>query len=235
MRIHYIQHVPYEGLGSIENWANDHGHELSATHVYLHETLPAHDDYDCLIIMGGPMSVNDKAQHSWISREQQFIQHVIAAKKPVLGICLGAQLIASALGAEVKANQEKEIGWFLCQRHQALTGHGLADIIPQEFLAFHWHGDTFAIPHQAIPLASSVACTNQGFIYHDRVIGLQFHFEMTAKLVKGLIKRCGHELVTAPYIQTPQTMLAHEQHFSSISRLMYKVLDYLQQQVRISR
>ncbi|WP_200821297.1 type 1 glutamine amidotransferase [Oceanicoccus sp. KOV_DT_Chl] len=112
MRAHYLQHVPFEGLGSIETWLHTAGYDISSTKLYAAESLPALDGIEMLIIMGGPMSVNDEEQYPWLGNEKTFIQQAIDSGIPVLGICLGAQLIASAMGAKIFANPVKEIGWF---------------------------------------------------------------------------------------------------------------------------
>jgi len=112
MRAHYLQHVPFEGLASIGRWLDAAGYEISATRLFDPEKLPSLDNIDLLVIMGGPMSVNDEKAFPWLAAEKQFVRDAIDSGKAVLGICLGAQLIASALGARVYPNAVKEIGWF---------------------------------------------------------------------------------------------------------------------------
>jgi GMP synthase - Glutamine amidotransferase domain len=112
MRAHYLQHVPFEGLGSIEPWLLDAGYEISNTQFFNSRVLPDIEDIDLLVVMGGPMSVNDETGHPWLVEEKKFIKNTIKAGKPVLGICLGAQLIANSMGSNVFSNSEKEIGWF---------------------------------------------------------------------------------------------------------------------------
>ena len=112
MRAHYLQHVPFEALGSIESWLQNAGYEISCTQFFNSVELPEIADIHFLIVMGGPMSVNDEQKHPWLTTEKRFIKNTIEAGKPVLGICLGAQLIANSMGGEVFQNAEKEIGWF---------------------------------------------------------------------------------------------------------------------------
>ena len=112
MRAHYLQHVPFENLGCIEDWLESQEFQITSTQFYEDAVLPKPEDIDFLIIMGGPMSVNDEAQYPWLVQEKAFIQSFIKTQKPILGICLGAQLTASALGSSVYSNQMKEIGWF---------------------------------------------------------------------------------------------------------------------------
>ncbi len=112
MRAHYLQHVPFEGLGSIEPWLIDAGYTITSTHLFETAEFPEPDDFDLLVVMGGPMSINDEAVYPWLTPEKRFLRQVMETGKPVLGICLGAQLIAGCLGAKIFPNEEKEIGWF---------------------------------------------------------------------------------------------------------------------------
>jgi GMP synthase-like glutamine amidotransferase len=226
MRAHYLQHVPFEGLGSIETWLRSAGWEITCSRLYESPALPREGDFDLLIAMGGPMSVNDEAALPWLVAEKQFVRETIERGTPVLGVCLGAQLIASALGSRVFASGEKEIGWF------PVTGVPTArqDIFrfPSSTEVFHWHGETFDLPAGAVQLARSAPCENQAFQLGRSVIGLQFHLETTADSARALVDNCGDELVPARYIQSAETILAvpHER-YRAINALMASVLDYL--------
>ena len=170
MRVHYLQHEPFEGLGSMEAWFRSGGHELSATHLYRDEVLPEPADFDWLVIMGGGMSVNDEAELPWLVAEKELVRRAIAANKRVLGVCLGAQMIASALGAKVFRNHAKEIGWWpLCREPGAAT-HPLGAALPDGAEVFHWHGETFDLPEGAVRLAHSEACANQAVAIGVRVL-----------------------------------------------------------------
>jgi GMP synthase-like glutamine amidotransferase len=202
IRIHYFQHAPFESPGYIQSWAEDKEYRQNVTRFYEPFALPYLHDFDWLVVMGGPMGVNDNEQYPWLSDEKFFIQQCIKAGKTVIGICLGAQLIASALGAAVYPNKEKEIGWFPV----TLTATGKASPIfsglPVSLTVLHWHGDTFDLPPNAALLAETAICKNQAFVSGDRVIGLQFHFEATDQTLPQMIEYCGDELVAAPYVQT---------------------------------
>lgn len=228
MNIHYLQHVPFEGLSSIEPVLINNGHQLSVTHLYLNETLPALDEFDWLIVMGGPMGIYDHHQYPWLSAERTFIKSAIEQQKKILGICLGAQFIADALGAKVYKNQHKEIGWFELKRSN-LEKTILADQLPETFNAFHWHGDTFDLPQGAVHLCQSEACLNQGFIYDNRVIGLQFHLETTLESATALIENCTTDLDQSAYVQTADTMLADLNAFKMINQQMLTILTALEQ------
>jgi len=225
MRIHYFQHVHYEGLGNIEDWIRANNYSLSATRFYAAEPLPKIDEVDWLIIMGGPMGAYEDKKYPWLTAEKKFIEASIKAGKKVLGICLGAQLIASVLGEKVYPHIHKEIGWFPL----VLTAEGIASEVlkgfPAELPAFHWHGDTFSFPRGAEHLAETAACRNQAFAYGSKVIGLQFHLDVTRMMVEQLIENGALELVNAPHIQTPEQMLRPDDEFKNIQKYMYKLLD----------
>ena len=226
MRAHYFQHVAFEGLGSIEPWLRAHGFTVSSTRFFESAELPGPDAVDFLIVMGGPMSVNDTAELPWLAAEQRFIRDYIDTGKPVLGVCLGAQLIAGSLGADVYPNAVKEIGWFPVQARA--TSDSAVFEFPASETVFHWHGETFDLPPGAIRLAASEACENQAFQIGKRVIGLQFHLETTLHTARELVAHCHHELMPSRYVQTEEAILAASPaRFQTINALMNDVLAYL--------
>ena len=143
MNVHVLQHVPFEGIGSIESWLAARDAQIRYTRFYESATLPDLMEIDLVIAMGRPMSVNDEATISWLMPEKQFIRDAIASGIPVLGVCLGAQLIASALGAHVYRNHQKEIGWF---EIESVSGAEDVFRFPPKTVVFHWHGETFDLP-----------------------------------------------------------------------------------------
>ncbi len=228
MRIHHLQHVPFEGLGSMESFLKMRGHQLSSTHLYREQALPDVRNLDWLIIMGGPMGVYDMAEYPWLAAEKTMIHEAIASGKIVLGICLGAQLIADVLGADVVKNKYREIGWFPIHKTDQADQTLLGNVLPPEMDVFHWHGDTFAIPKEAVHLASSEACLHQGFIYQNRVVGFQFHLETTPASAKALTEHCGNEIDGSRYVQDAAAMLSDETRFKQINQVMYAVLTRLE-------
>jgi GMP synthase (glutamine-hydrolysing) len=227
MNIHCLQHVPFEGLGSIGDWIRSGSHQLGATRFYLNDPLPAIEHVDLLVVMGGPMNIYEVEKHSWLVQEKRFIERAIAAHKRVLGICLGAQLVADVLGAKVYANTDKEIGWFPVEIMEQAQLSNLFSAFPTCLDVFHWHGDTFDIPEGAMHVAHSAGCANQAFVYDERVIGLQFHLETTPASAQQIIAHCADELVAGRYIQTPQVMLGDLHRFDAINQTMLGLLDRL--------
>jgi GMP synthase-like glutamine amidotransferase len=226
MRAHYLQHVPFEGLGSIEVWLQNAGYDLTSTKLYESGELPEIESIDFLVIMGGPMSVNDEQDYPWLMKEKAFIKGVIESGKPVLGVCLGAQLIANSLGAEVFQNTEKEIGWFPIQA--ANTNNQPVFQFPLEADVFHWHGETFNLPPGAIRIAQSKVCKNQAFQVGTNVIGLQFHLETTPISAQAIVENCRDELVDGDYIQTEKDIVsAPPAVYRSINSLMVDVLAFI--------
>lgn len=226
LRAHYLQHVPFEGLGSIEDWLNNSGYSVTRSPLYADSQLPKLRDVDFLIAMGGPMSVNDEAGFPWLADEKRFVREAIEAGITVLGICLGAQLIASALGARVYANPHKEIGWF--DIHGVSHDDESLYRFPERLEVFHWHGETFDLPDGAKRLASSEACDNQAFQVGDAVIGLQFHLETTPDSARLLVENCRDELDGSRYVQTEQEILAHSaERCAAINQTMESVLQYM--------
>lgn len=223
MHIHTLTHVPFEGLAYLGTWLQeqDPALHLTQTRFYAQDPLPDLSAIDAIIIMGGPMGVYDTAQYPWLVAEKAWIQAAIAAHKIVIGICLGAQLIAEALGAKVYRNPVKEIGWFPIQKTPEAAQSMLGQSLPPELLAFHWHGDTFAIPVGAQHLYQSTACQNQAFIYQEKVLAVQFHLEVTPDSVQALLDHCAHELTANPPITTIQTaaqMLDYPGRFQALNQ-----------------
>lgn len=227
MNIHYLQHVPFEGLGSIEHWLREAGHTSSCTHLYSNDPFPDLEMIDLLLILGGPMNIYEMDQYPWLDKEKVFIKKVIDNNKPVLGICLGAQLIADVLGAKVTSGKYREIGWFPVKIDNLVSNSTIRKIFPDQLEVFHWHTDTFDIPPSADLLYSSSACKNQAFLYRNKVLGLQFHFETTLESAQNLVLHCSDELVKGKYIQTPHEMMESVSRFNRINKVMGETLNFL--------
>ena len=230
MRVHYLQHVPYEALGSIERVLLDSGHTITSTRLYEQYSLPKTEGFDWLIVMGGPMGVHDEREYPWLVEEKRLIEDAIGQGKIVLGICLGAQLIAEVLGAPVYANAHKEIGWFPIERNDVAATSTIGCAFPETIEAFHWHGDTFDLPSGSVHLARSAVCENQAFVFESRVLALQYHLETTRALAEALIENCTFELGSGPYIQSAEIMLSSDRRFELLNVAMKALLEPLARQ-----
>jgi GMP synthase-like glutamine amidotransferase len=224
LRIHYFQHVAYEGPGSIEEWVSKSGHLLTSTKFFENQSLPQISDIDWLIIMGGSMSVHDEERFHWLITEKQFIRQAIEAGKKVLGICLGSQLISDVLGARVFKNREKEIGWFDIDFSSSSKSGTLFSGFGDRQNVFHWHGDTFDLPEKAVLIASSAACRNQAYVLNRKVLALQFHLETTERSLQQMIENGRGELSSGKYIQTEKEIIKNIQLIESGRKILFTVL-----------
>jgi len=224
MRIGVLQHVAFESAGHIADWAAARGHEVALVRLFAGEALPSVDTLDALVVMGGPMSVRDDARYAWLTPEKRLIGDAIAAGKPVLGVCLGAQLVADVLGARVYRNREREIGWFPVSPTGAGATHAWYRL-PGAFRAFHWHGETFDLPAGAVHLARSAACEHQMFVSGERVVALQFHLEVTPQGIAEMIRHGESELTPGEFVQARNEMVDDRVDFNTPHRLLASLLD----------
>ena len=228
LSIHTLMHVPFEGLGCIEQWTNKKNHTTSTTKFYEDYKLPDPDEIDWLIVMGGPMGVYDEAIYPWLAEEKSFIRQAIEKGKTVIGICLGSQLIAEVLGAKVYPNKQKEIGWFDLKLTNEGKNQQLLAGFEDKFPVFHWHSDTYDLPTESIRLFSSEVCLNQAFLYKGNVLGLQFHFEATAETLKEMVTHGASELVEDKTVQSAEQILAQTNFIDSNNKKMFDILDYME-------
>lgn len=209
----------------IADWARARDYSVETTNLYKeHYKLPNIKDFDMLVVMGGPMSVNDDVLYAWLAEERTLIREAIDSNKFVLGICLGAQQIAKALGANVSVNNHKEIGWHPIAFTDQALGLPILRGLNTAMTVFHWHSEKFDIPAGATLLASSAACVNQGFLYQDRVLALQFHIEMDTVTIEKIVEACSDELVADQYIQGKDTILEKTKRWQ-LERTLYQLLD----------
>ena len=232
LNIQCIMHVPFEGPGVIADWVSEQKYHLNYTRLYEGDSLPEQGDIDLLVIMGGPMNVFDFHIHPWMEDEIEWITAFIHTGKPVLGICLGAQIIAAALDSEVYPGEHREIGWHNLKCMPCMGDYKICKDLPSTRKVFHWHGDTFKIPLGATRIAETQAFANQGFIYDGRVIALQFHLEVTPGSVKEMVANCGDEIVAGQYIQTKKEILEETRYFKGNQELMFQFLTYLSSLLR---
>lgn len=240
VKIHCLQHLKNETLGNIGTWISLRGHRPTKTLLYEKTAFPEPEEFDMLLIMGGTMSVYQEKEFPWLKPEKEFVKEVIDAGKPILGSCFGAQLIADVLGGKVTRNQFKEIGWHrvkaLVEKKEKMENKSndgqIISELPSglfpEFTAFMWHGDTFETPEDAVRLFESKACRNQGFIYSDNVLGLQFHPEADRQWIENLIDDSGHELIKEKYIQSKREMLGCEHYFEDSRKIAFSIMDWFE-------
>ncbi len=205
--MHVIQHVPFEGPAAIAEWAAERRHDLT-TSLALLEEHPSPEDIDLLVVMGGPMDCRRRGRLPVASRREALHRRVIAAGRPVLGVCLGAQILAEVLGGTVRRNEHPEIGWYPVER--TTGGRSGAAVLQWDgpVIVGQWHGDTFELPVGIEPSLSSEVCANQAFVFDGRVVGLQFHLEWTEAALRDLIAECADELaVWDPFVMTAERIL----------------------------
>ena len=198
--------------------------------LYDGAPLPDPAGYEWLVVMGGPMSVGDDSDYGWLTPEKSTICASIEAGRTVVGVCLGAQLIAEVLGGRVYPNRQKEIGWMPIELTDAGRVAAVFEHLPPSLRVFQWHGDTFDLPPGAVHLARSAACANQAFVYHERVLGLQFHLESTPGSVAEIVRECAGEIVPAVHVQTAERILAASpEDYAGINQALFGILDRLPQ------
>ncbi|MBN2084715.1 MAG: type 1 glutamine amidotransferase [Anaerolineales bacterium] len=226
MRISVLTHIPFETPGCISRWAAERGHECTVVRLWAGEPPPDADAVDLLVSMGGPMGANDESRFPWLREEKRLICSIQERGKRGLGICLGAQVMAAALGARVRPNPGKEIGWFPVR----LTGEGqhspFFSGFPAEFQAFHWHADTFDIPPGSVRLAESAASRNQAFAAGG-LLGLQFHLEVEAAGVRALLEHCRSDLQAAEWVQPREVIEAGPDSYAELHARAFALLDSL--------
>jgi GMP synthase - Glutamine amidotransferase domain len=202
MNIAILKHFDFDDESAIAGWCRSKGHPYTLIEPSAEDSLPNMNSFELLIVLGGPMSVYEEESYPWLAAEKRFLRDAIEADKKILGICLGGQLLAEALGGRVFRNEHKELGFHPIERNG--NEHPLFAGMPEKFHSYQWHGDAFELPEDALPLASSEACRNQAFAYGPRILGLQFHLETTRSCAETMLERWSGEIKEAPYIQPEQ-------------------------------
>ncbi|MEM6885350.1 MAG: type 1 glutamine amidotransferase [Verrucomicrobiota bacterium] len=219
-----FQHVPYEGPETILDWAVESGHILTYHHWNYKPAAPEKMP-EALVIMGGPMNVDETSNYPWLATEKQFIRQAIETGIPVLGVCLGAQLIAAALGKTVFPNSHQELGWMPLSLTEEARQHPILSAFPDRLPVFHWHGDTFELPDGATLLGSTEACMNQGFAI-GKCIGLQFHIEISHTVLKDLIEENQLPDWQGAYVTSPESIFLDATKYEvDCRKTLYQLLD----------
>jgi GMP synthase-like glutamine amidotransferase len=227
-RVLVLEHVPFEGPGAIADWAAERGHALVRVALFRGEAVPPPSSVDALVVMGGPMGADDDDRYPFLREEKRLLKACVDGGRPVLGVCLGAQLLARALGSPVRAQGYREIGWFPLRWDAAARSVPGFASVPVEAVVFHWHGDTFGVPAGTVRLASSNACPNQAYATADgRVVGLQFHLEMRDADLRSLVESGRDEIAAGGrFVQTESEILAGPAlHTARLRPLLDALLD----------
>jgi GMP synthase (glutamine-hydrolysing) len=194
MNVLILKHADSEGPGLIEPWLKNGKIPYRVLNLESENSLPAVDDWSHIILMGGPMNVYEEDRYPFLKKEDLFIKESIQRGKMLLGICLGAQLIAKALGARVSKAPVKEIGWYDVSLTEEGSKHPLFSDFPRTFSVFQWHGDTFEIPHSGKLLVTASPVPHQAFCYGGNAYGLQFHLEVTGEMIREWMETDEKEL-----------------------------------------
>lgn len=217
--IHVLQHVPFEDLGNIEPALLAQDHRLTWTHFFEQPNLPGVHTVDAAIVLGGPMSVHDQHRYPWLLDERQWLEAFIATGKGVLGICLGAQQLATVLGGTVTHNFYREIGWFPVTLAETARKVAPFQRLSGQLTAFHWHEESFSLPPGMQPLGTSPGCGMQGFHNGSGLVALQFHLETPPAAVARLIQH-DEEPQPGPFVQTPEIMLGNFTAFNTLEHVL---------------
>jgi GMP synthase-like glutamine amidotransferase len=232
MRVHYLQHADYENLAGIEGWLKERGHKITRTKMHALGKLPRVSVFDWLIIMGGPMNIYEDKKYPWLKNEKTFIRKAIKAGKTVLGVCLGAQLLADSLGGKVTQNKYKEIGFFPVKLNKAGRKAVLFNSVKSSFPAIHLHGDTFSIPPGCKNLASTLGCKNQAFEYKGRVFGVQFHFEYSQEHMAAFFAHPENIPLPGKFVQSPGEIFKNRGGYMDIRQVMDTILFNVEKSVK---
>jgi GMP synthase-like glutamine amidotransferase len=229
MKIHYLQHFPSENPGSILTWAKGRGHEMRGSLLYKGDALPGLGDFDWLVVMGGPMNVDEETTYPWLRGEKELIRQAAYAGKTVLGFCLGGQLIAEALGGAVSKNREPEIGWLPIVWNCQARIRSLFSFFPETTTVLQWHGDTFSdLPPGAVHLADSEGCARQAFCWGTRVFGFQFHLEVTETMLEEFVRDFAQDVGQGTYVQSAAEIVGHPEYVAAGHELLAKFLSALE-------
>lgn len=227
MKVHVLMNDPMAHLGTIQQWIDEKSYELSLTRVYESTNFPNLDAFDLLIILGGSMGAYEEDQYPWLKDEKKFITKAIQQNKVILGICLGSQLIAEVIGGKVYRHIHDEIGWWDVHFTKSTQQTDLFKDLPKSLTFFQYHGDTFDLPDSAVRIATNEAAKNQGFVYKDQVVGLQFHPEFSQNQLQNIVQKYDAQMKEGRYVQHPDEYFSDHTKFLKAKKFLFTLLDRL--------
>ena len=211
-RVLAFRHVPHEGLGTIGSFLISRRFSIDYYDLFSHSRIPTDlDAYELIVSMGGPMNADETDRYPFLQEERKALKKAIGLNKRVLGVCLGSQLIARALDARVYSGSQKEIGWFPIRLSSAGKKDPVFKDLSEQLTVFHWHGDTFDLPKDAVCLASSDLYQNQAFKFGEHVYAFQFHVEITGPMIVKWIQEGEEELKQAKKL--PESIASDNQKY----------------------
>jgi len=235
MRIHLLQHEAQAVSTNVLAWAAQNGHAVTRTDVLEADVLPDAGDFDLLVVAGGPQHIWEKDKNPWLGNEKKLLAAAAAAGKHVLGICLGAQLLAEVLGGRVFANPLTELGWCAVQLTSAGLTSPLFRGVPERFTMFQWHSDHFSLPEGVTRLATSPAAPNQAFADADgRLLGIQFHPDFDCGLIEDMVRSETEKWPEGPFVTPRETLLQETAAIEEPVWLMELLLDNMAQAMQSS-
>jgi GMP synthase-like glutamine amidotransferase len=233
MRLLFLQHDPLDGPGALLEWAAERGYSAAMCLVSSGDPLPGLETFDLLVSLGGPMGAYEEEKHPWLVLEKQYLRDAFAAGKKIVGLCLGCQLLADALGGKAFRHSCKEFGWQPIELTVAgrawfeMEGDALVLRQHQEasFRAFQWHGDTYSLPPGAIQLARNDAAEQQAFLIGNQVLGLQFHLEWTEQMLRDALAEPGVAPPPSPSVQSPEEIMSDLSLCASGRKRLFFLMD----------
>ena len=226
MKIHIFQHISVKQPGAVLDWITKNKLDYQIHLIKNGDALPTLEETDFLIILGGALHINDEEEHPWLRPDINFVRKIIDLNKPVLGICLGAQIIARALDFKVEKNEYREIGWHnVMLNNNAKQNHFFKDI-PHKFIPLHWHSDIIRLPENISSLVYSNATDSQAFTYKN-TISVQFHIEQTEKTLDIMLEKANDYLIKDKFVQTADEIRLGYNNLIDSNNILFHLLDSL--------